>query len=58
MSCTLRQVWVLVYINDMPDYVTENWTLALFADDSKHYKGVFNLDDHENLQSDLVPWIN
>ena len=43
----------LVYISDMPDYVTENWTLALFADDSKLYKGVFNLDDHENLQSDL-----
>ena len=44
----------LVYINDMPDYVQYNSTMALFADDSKLYKTIQDSKDSEYLQSDLT----
>ena len=44
----------LVYINDMPDYVQYNSTMALFADDSKFYKTIQDSKDSEYLQSDLT----
>jgi hypothetical protein len=27
----------VIYVNDMPNYLTSNWNLTLFADDSKLY---------------------
>ena len=42
----------LVYINDMPEYVEQGSSIALFADDSKLYRPI-NSASHHLLQSDL-----
>ena len=42
----------LVYINDMPEYVGQGSSIALFADDSKLYRPI-NSASHYLLQSDL-----
>jgi hypothetical protein len=42
----------LVYINDMPEYVGQGSSIALFADDSKLYRPI-NSASHHLLQSDL-----
>ena len=43
----------VLYINDLPDEVTENTEVYLFADDTKLYRKIINKDDHNILQSDL-----
>ena len=51
----------IVYINDMPDYIQYNSTMALFADYSKFYKTIQDSKDSQYLQSDLTKlnlWCN
>ena len=43
----------LVYANDMPEYLRERTSIALFADDSKLYKPI-DSESHHLLQSDLT----
>ena len=47
----------LLYINDLPSYVTSS-TVALFADDSKCFKEIRNLDDCARLQNDIISLCN
>jgi hypothetical protein len=48
----LGPILFLVYINDMPEYVGQGSSIALFADDSKLYRPI-NSASHHLLQSDL-----
>ena len=43
----------LVYINDLPEYVSEGTKVRLFADDSAIYRKIHSKKDHEILQKDL-----
>ena len=46
-----------IYINDLPDSI--NSLTRLFADDTKLFSTVNNIDDHNSLQNDLnslVKW--
>ena len=44
----------LLYINDMPDVLSEGTKLRLFADDSLVYREITCLDDQTILQKDLI----
>ena len=43
----------LLYINDMPDVISQGSYLPLFADDSKCFRVIFNASDRDRLQEDL-----
>ena len=43
----------LVFINDLPEYVSENTTVRLFADDCKLYRRIQTHEDSSQLQEDL-----
>ena len=43
----------LLYINDLPDYVTNGSTVRLFADDAVIYRSIQSEKDSELLQQDL-----
>ena len=47
----LGPVLFVIFINDMPDVVNAN--IKLFADDTKIFKAVQNLENIENLQEDI-----
>ena len=42
----------MIVINDLPDRV-ENSSIYLLADDLKHFEGIQDLSDCDNLQSDM-----
>ena len=49
----------LVFVNDLPDSISRQSSVALFADDTKCYRPVTRVSDYEILQSDLhnlVQW--
>ena len=49
----------LVFVNDLPDSISRQSSVALFADDTKCYRPVTRVSDCEILQSDLhnlVQW--
>ena len=48
----LGPILFLLFVNDMPR-VVENASLAMFADDSKCYKVIYQESDFENSQRDL-----
>ena len=48
----LGPVLFLIYINDLPEYVT-NCTVILFADDTLLYLAIHNSSDCSKLQDDL-----
>ena len=43
----------LIYINDLPQYVSPGTCVRLFADDSALYRKITNYNDHLILQKDL-----
>ena len=43
----------LIYINDLPEYVSEGTSVRLFADDSAMYRKIQSQRDHEILQKDI-----
>ena len=43
----------LIYINDLPDYIQNNSTVKLFADDTIIYHPINNQQDSIALQEDL-----
>ncbi|CAB4010973.1 Hypothetical predicted protein, partial [Paramuricea clavata] len=43
----------LLYINDMPEVISQGSYLPLFADDSKCFRVIFNASDQDRLQEDL-----
>ena len=43
----------LLYINDLPQYVSEGTEVRLFADDSALYRKIKSPDDHRILQEDI-----
>ena len=51
----------LVFVNDLPDSISTQSSVAMFADDTKCYRPVNKLADCKNLQNDLnklVTWCN
>ena len=48
----LGPILFLLFVNDMPQ-VVENASLAMFADDSKCFKVIYQESDFVNLQCDL-----
>jgi hypothetical protein len=47
----------LIYVNDLPDSVSQGTAVSMFADDTKCHRAVRNLQDKEVLQSDLSNYI-
>ncbi len=43
----------LAYVNDAPDYIQQNSSIALYADDSKLFGSIKQQTDYTFLQSDL-----
>ena len=43
----------LVYVNDLPQCISDESTLAMFADDTKCYRPVRDLSDCRELQNNL-----
>ena len=43
----------LIYINDLPDYIQNNSTVKMFADDTIIYHSITNQQDTNALQEDL-----
>ena len=43
----------LSFINDMPNVISEETSLPLFADDSKCFRLILGRDDGDKLQDDL-----
>ena len=51
----------VLFINDLPDCVSSETKIALYADDTKIWRNIVNYDDHEALQKDissLLAWAN
>ena len=42
-----------IYVNDLPKSVSQDTTMAIFADDTKCYRPIKNSEDNKTLQSDL-----
>ena len=49
----LGSLLFLVYVNDMPDHVTQGSTIALYVDDSKLYRTIDSPSTSISLQADL-----
>ena len=49
---SLGPILFLLFVNEMPQ-VVENASLAMFADDSKCFKVIYQESDFVNLQRDL-----
>ena len=43
----------LIFINDMPNVISKETSLPLFADDSKCFRLILGRDDGDKLQDDL-----
>ena len=43
----------IIYVNDLPKSVSQDTTMAIFADDTKCYRPIKNSEDNKTLQSDL-----
>jgi hypothetical protein len=52
-SSILGPLLFLVYVNDTPDYIQQNSSIALYADDSKLFRSIKQQTDYTFLQSDL-----
>jgi len=48
----LSLLFFIIYINELPDICDSQ--LFLYADDAKVYRQIFNSQDKENLQHDLI----
>jgi hypothetical protein len=49
----LGHLLFLLFINDLPDYISTNLTVRLFADDCALYRTIKDNDDAISLQNDL-----
>jgi hypothetical protein len=49
----LGHLLFLIYINDMPNCISRETSLPLFADDSKCFRVILGQDDGNALQNDL-----
>ena len=54
----LGSIMFLIYIDDLPYYTQNGSNIALYADDSKHYKNIASADSSELLQEDLGYYIS
>ena len=45
--------FLLIFINDMPNVMSKETSLHLFADDSKCFRLILGRDDGDKLQDDL-----
>ena len=43
----------VLYINELPSSISSQSDIFLFADDTKIFKEVYNIEDSEQLQSDI-----
>ena len=43
----------IIYVNDLPKSISQDTTMAIFADDTKCYRPIKNSEDNKTLQSDL-----
>ena len=49
----MRPILFVLYINDLPSSISSESVIFLYADGTKIYKEVHNVEDREQLQSDI-----